>query len=234
MPRLSRSLSLFAIIGGVLTISDLPLAAEVGSWYNKTSGTSVPNADFTNLFYCGLGKATAQRMEDSHPKQTWVDHFGNALYMASEDAVPGCSKASDTKCTYGFDVAGAETINTKDDYDVRVTFDWDSADGYLKGFSTTLTQGATTVTLPRVSTPNQAEVPIKGGFPADGRVALLVQLWTSQGAGMSWLSGINCNYTNGQTPGLPSIDDTTYTMKNLRIKNTATGEEKKISFETVA
>ena len=46
-------------------------------------------------------------------------------------------------------------INTKLDYDVRVTFDW-STDGYLKGFSTTLTQGANTVTIPRQSTPNQA------------------------------------------------------------------------------
>ena len=143
------------------------------------------------------------------------------------------SGGSESTFTVAAAAADTTTINTKDDYDVRVTFDWDSADGYLKGFSTTLTQGATTVTLPRVSTPNQAEVPIKGGFPADGRVALLVQLWTSQGAGMSWLSGINCNYTNGQTPGLPSIDDTTYTMKNLRIKNTATGEEQKITFKTV-
>lgn len=79
----------------------------------------------------------------------------------------------------------------------------------------------------------QAEVPIKGGM-GDGRVALLVQLWTSKGDGMSWLSGVNCNFTNGETPGLPSIHDTTYTMKNIRIKNTATGEEKKILFKTVA
>ena len=217
----------------------LPLAAEVGSWYNKTSGARVPNADYTNLFYCGLGKKTAQKIEASHPKQTWVDHFGNALYLTSEEASPGCSKAGDTKCTYGFDLAGADSINTSDDYDVRVSFDWDGTEGYLKGFTTTLTQpnaqgGVTTVTLPRVSTPNQAEVPIKGGFPADGRVALLVQLWTSQGDGMSWLSGVNCNYTNGQTAGLPSVNETTYTIKNLRIKNTATGEEKKIKFKTVA
>ena len=203
----------------------LPLAAEVGSF----KGT--PNADYTNLFYCGLGKPTAQKFEDSHPKQTWVDHFGNALYATSESAYPGCSSASDTKCNYGFDVAGG--INTRNDYNVSVSFDWDSAGKYLKGFTTKMTQGATTVTLPRVSSPNQAEVPIKGGFSADGRVAVLVQLWTSQGQGMSWLSGINCNYTNGETAGMPSIEDTTYTMKNLVIRNTATGEEKKIMFKTV-
>ena len=212
----------------------LPLASEVGSWYNQTSGERVPSADYTNLFYCGLGKKTAQKIGPTGQRQSWVDHFGNALYLASDLVDPGCSAARDTKCNYGVDLAVAGSINTRDDYDVRVSFDWDSTDGYLKGFTTTLTQGATTVTLPRVSTPNQADVPIEGGFPADGRVALLVQLWTSQGQGMSWLSGANCNFTNGQTPGLPSIEDTTYTIKNLRIKNTATGEEKKIKFKTVA
>ena len=68
----------------------------------------------------------------------------------------------------------------------------------------------------------------------DGRVALLVQLWTSQDDGMSWLSGVNCNYTNGETAGLPAIKDATYTLKNIRITNTKTGEEKKILFKTVA
>jgi hypothetical protein len=207
----------------------LPLAAEVGSWLNKTSGAPVADADYTNLYYCGLGKPTAQKIDDGHPKQTWVDHFGNALYMTSDDAVPGCSGASDTKCGYG----PGKTIDTTKDYDVKVMFDWDSADGHLKGFNTTLTQGANTVTLPRITSPNAAEVPIQGGM-GDGRVALLVQLWTSQDDGMSWLSGVNCNYTNGETAGLPAIKDATYTLKNIRITNTKTGEEKKILFKTVA
>ena len=51
---------------------------------------------------------------------------------------------------------------------------------------------------------------------------------------MSWLSGVNCNYTNGETAGLPAIKDATYTLKNIRITNTKTGEEKKILFKTVA
>ena len=89
------------------------------------------------------------------------------------------------------------------------------------------------VTLPRITSPNAAEVPIQGGM-GDGRVALLVQLWTSQDDGMSWLSGVNCNYTNGETAGLPAIKDATYTLKNIRITNTKTGEEKKILFKTVA
>ena len=207
----------------------LPLAAEVGSWYNETSGESVPDADYTNLFYCGLGKPTAQKMEDGHPKQTWVDHFGNALSMTSEDALPGCSEETDTNCVYG----SAKTIDTTQDYDVHVSFVWDSQDASLTSFTTTLTQGANIVMLPRITTPNAAEVPIAGGM-GDGRVALLVQLWTSEGEGMSWLSGANCNFTNGETEGLPSIEDTTYTMKNIRITNTATGEEKKILFKTVA
>lgn len=206
----------------------LPLAEDVGSWYNASSSTWVKSQDYTNLFYCGLGTKNGQKVT-SHPKQTWVDHFGNALYLTSENALPGCSKASDTKCVYG----SGEAIDTKLDYDVHVSFDW-SDEGYLKGFSTTLTQGSNTVTLPRQSTPNQAEVPIKGGFPEDGRVALLVQLWTSKGEGMSWLSGPTCNYTNGQTPGLPAISDTTYTMKNIRIKNTASGAERRIKFKSVA
>eukprot|EP00928_Gymnodinium_smaydae_P093710 TRINITY_DN7800_c0_g1_i1.p1 TRINITY_DN7800_c0_g1~~TRINITY_DN7800_c0_g1_i1.p1 ORF type:complete len:421 (-),score=85.42 TRINITY_DN7800_c0_g1_i1:363-1625(-) len=203
----------------------LPLTDDVGSWYDANSSTWVKNQDYTNLFYCGLGTASGQKMT-SHPKQTWVDHFGNALSLTSESALPGCAKAGDTKCVYG----NGDLIDTKLDYDVRVTFDW-SDDRYLKGFSTTLTQGEKSVTLFRQSTPNEAEVPIKGGFPLDGRVAILVQLWTSKGEGMSWLSGPKCDYTNGETPELPSIADATYTIKNIRIKDTATGVERKIRFK---
>ena len=50
---------------------------------------------------------------------------------------------------------------------------------------------------------------------------------------MSWLSGPNCNYTNGQTPGLPSISETTFTMKNIRIVNKASGAERRIKFKTM-
>jgi len=207
----------------------LPLAKDAGSWYNASSSTWVKNQDYTNLFYCGLTVPGAQR-SGSPPTQTWVDHFGNALFFNSASALPACaSGAPNTKCDYG---AGS-TINTKLDYDVHVSFDW-SPEGYLKGFSTTLTQGSNTVTIPRQSSPNQANVPMKGGFPLDGRVALLVQLWTSQGDGMSWLSGAKCNYTNGETPGLPSISETTYTMKNIRIVNKKSGVERKIKFKTVA
>ena len=137
----------------------LPLA-EVGSWLNKTSGAPVADADYTNLYYCGLGKPTAQKIDDGHPKQTWVDHFGNALYATSDDAVPGCSGASDTKCGYG----PGKTIDTTKDYDVKVMFDWDSADGHLKGFNTTLTQGANTVTLPRITSPNAARCRSKAAW----------------------------------------------------------------------
>ena len=207
----------------------LPLAADAGSWYNASSGTWVKSQDYTNLFYCGLTMPGAQRL-GSPPAQTWVDHFGNALYFSSASALPECAGgAPNTKCNYG----SGEAIDTKLDYDVNVKFDW-SADGYLKGFSTTLTQGSTTVTIPRQSTPNQADVPIHGGFSDDGRVAILVQLWTSKGEGMSWLSGSTCNYTNGKTPGLPDVADTTFTMKNIRIKNTASGVERTIKFRTVA
>ena len=207
----------------------LPLADDAGSWYNASSSEWVKNQDYTNLFYCGLATKGAQKL-GSPPAQQWVDHFGNALYFSSPSALPACvGGAPNTKCQYGH----GETIDTALDYDVNVKFDW-SADGYLASFVTTLTQGAKTVVLPRQSTPNQANVPIKGGFPADGRVAILVQLWTSKGDGMSWLSGPSCNYTNGETAGLPSIPDTTYTMKNIRIKNTATGTERKILFKTVA
>ena len=206
----------------------LPLAEDVGSWYNASSSTWVKDQDMTNLFYCGLTKPGAGKL-GSPPKQTWVDHFGNALYYSSNSALPGCAKSADTKCEYG----AGETIDTRLDYDVHVSFDWSDDGKYLKGFATTLTQGSKTVTLPRKSTPNHAEVPIKGGFSADGKVALLVQLWTSKGEGMSWLSGPGCNYTNGKTSGLPDINDTTFTMKNIRIKNRATGVDKKITFKTV-
>lgn len=197
-----------------------PLAEEVGSWLNKSSSEWVQSLDKTNLFYCGL--STGAQTDGA---QQWSDHFGNALSFTSASANPGCSNGiSDTKCDYGM----GDTIDTKLDYDVNIKFDW-AAEGYLAGFSTTLTQGSKTLTLPRQTTPNPANVPIKGGFPKDGGMAMLVQLWTSMGNGMSWLSGSTCNYTNGQTDGFPSISDTTYTMKNIRIKTA--GSERKIIFK---
>jgi len=204
----------------------LPLAKEAGRYVDPTTKQTKQDPDYTNLFYCGVTVDGAQ----GAGRQTWVDHFGNALYFSSSSALPACvGGAPNTNCLYG---AGAPGINTLLDYDVHVSFDW-STDGYLKGFATTLTQGSKTVTLPRITTPNSASVPMLDGFPEDGRVAILVQLWTSQGDGMSWLSGPTCNYTNGETPGLPSINDTTYTMKNIRIKDKNSGVERKIIFKTM-
>ena len=47
----------------------LPLAAEVGDWLNKTSNAPVADADYTNLYYCGLGEPTAQKIDDGHPSR---------------------------------------------------------------------------------------------------------------------------------------------------------------------
>jgi len=201
-----------------------PLVEDWGSWFNKSSSKWVQNLDKTNLFYCGLSNKGAQ----NKGAQQWADHFGNGLYFTSAPAFHKCkigNSDNHTKCDYG----NGETIDTKLDYDVNIKFDW-AAEGYLAGFRTTLTQGSKTVMLPRQTTPNPASVPIKGGFPNDGGMAILVQLWTSAGDGMSWLSGKTCNYTNGQTDGFPATSDTTYTMKNIRIKTA--GFERKIIFKT--
>jgi hypothetical protein len=148
----------------------LPLSEDVGSYYDNTSGTWIKSADHTNLFYCGLQAATAQHAPGQ--TQSWVDHFGNGLYFTSAAANPSCvDGASSTACKYG----AGEAIDTTRDYDVHVTFDW-NRNGYLDGFTTTLSQGTTSVTIPRQTSPNAASVPSSGGFPSDGRVALLVQV----------------------------------------------------------
>ena len=187
-----------------------------------------------NLFYCGLGIDGAQSSA-SPPTQTWVDHYGNALWFTSAAAHPPCSGTPDnTLCTYG----GGQTIDTNHDVDVRIKFHFD---GYLRGFTTTLRQGSKTIELTRQTSPNPASVPMLHGFPDSGRVALLVQLWVSSpgsgtegaetgGSGMSWLSGATCNVSNGDSAGFPAISDATYTIKNLRITNSLTNAQRRILF----
>jgi hypothetical protein len=94
-------------------------------------------------------------------------------------------------------------IDSSRDYNVHVTFDW-NPDGYLNAFTTVLSQNQQTLMISRETAPNAANVSLLGGFPLDGRIALLAQvqlplqpsrpschtrpqLWTS--ADMSWLSG---------------------------------------------
>ena len=67
-----------------------------------------------------------------------------------------------------------------------MTFDW-SSQGYLNAFTTTLSQASNNLTITRTTSPNAANVPMRGAFPANGHIALLVQLWTS--TDMSWLAG---------------------------------------------
>jgi hypothetical protein len=66
-------------------------------------------------------------------------------------------------------------IDTQRDYDVHVAFDW-NPEGFLNGFTTTLSQAANNVTIARKTSPNAAGVPSPGGFPLDGNVAMLVQV----------------------------------------------------------
>jgi hypothetical protein len=152
----------------------LPLAEDVGSYYDNASRSWIQSADHTNLFYCGLQFDGAQHLPSQ--TQSWVDHYGNGLYFTSPSAVPSCVDGADsTKCQYG----AGEAIDTTRDYDVRVSFDWNS-NGYLDAFTTTLTQGSYSVTIDRQTSPNAANVPSPGGFPRDGRVALLVQVCSAQ------------------------------------------------------
>jgi hypothetical protein len=148
----------------------LPLADDVGSYYDNATQTWVKSADHTNLFYCGAQSAGAQNA--STGSQSWVDHYGNGLFFTSASAFPSCIDGSDsTSCRYG----SGEMIDTQRDYDVRVTFDW-NPEGFLNGFATTLSQAANNVTITRKTSPNAAGVPSLGGFPLDGNVALLVQV----------------------------------------------------------
>lgn len=202
----------------------LPLDADVGSYYDNSTRAWVKSADHTNLFYCGLQADGAQHLPTQ--TQSWVDHYGNGLYFTSQSAAPSCVDGADsTKCHYG----AGETIDTTRDYDVRVTFDWNPK-GYLNGFTTTLSQGSNSLTISRQTSPNAANVPSAGGFPLDGRVALLVQLWTS--SHMSWLAGPTCKYINGES-GLPPVDDATFTMKNIRITDRISGAQSAIYLATV-
>ena len=190
-----------------------------------------------NLFYCGLGVDGAQSDQPAPAQQTWVDHYGNAVMFTSAAAHLPCSGAgpdSALDCRYG----GGQTIDTDHDFDVHIKFDFN---GHLRGFTTTLRQGSNVVELTRRTTPNSASVPVEGGFPGTGRMALLVQLWRSSpgtgteggeigGSGMSWLSGATCNVSNGEATGLPAISEATYTIKDMRITNARTGAQRRILF----
>ena len=170
------------------------------------------DADHTNLVYCGFGKAGAINFETK--KQSWVDHFGNAAYMTSSAAVPGCDSAPYTSCKYG---PGAEySIDTSRPYDVNVSFGWDAAAKTLNEFTVTLHQDAHAITMKRPVSNNPATVPLAGGFGADGKMGLLAQLWTSPD--MSWLAGPGCKDTNPDSE-LPAVKDAQYTISDLRINS---------------
>jgi hypothetical protein len=194
----------------------LPLAADVGSYYDNVSRAWIKSSDHTNLMYCGLQAGGAQ----TGSAQSWVDHYGNGLFFSSVSSLPSCMDGADySLCHYG----SGESIDTTQDYSVHVTFDW-SSQGYLNAFTTTLSQASNNLTITRKTAPNAANVPVLGAFPANGHIALLVQLWTS--TDMTWLAGESrllcpklrlfqlcagpdCKFTNGVSPGLPSVDNAT-------------------------
>lgn len=193
----------------------------------------------TNLYYCGLGVDGAQSA-GAVPAQTWVDHYGNALMFSSAAAHPPCASgvAPDGSTACGYGSGGGQTIDTDLDVDVRVRFHFD---GYLRGFTTTLSQGSGSIELTRQTSPNSASVPLEHGFPESGRMALLVQLWMSTpgsgtegaelgGSGMSWLSGATCNIANGESTALPAVSEATYTIKNMRITNSRTRAQRRVWF----
>ena len=189
-----------------------PLAEDV-AMYKNAAGSWVKDADHTNLVYCGLG-TTADASNYTTKTQSWVDHFGNALYATSAKAVPGCG-GSFTACDYG--PGSSYTIDTTRPYNVTVTFDWNGATQTLDSFKVNMTQGAgRTVTLTRPVGNNPASVNPVGGFGKDGKMGLLAQLWTSPD--MSWLSGKDCAETN-DGHSLPAVKDVSYTIWDIRINS---------------
>jgi len=195
-----------------------PLAEDVAMYKNE-AGTWVKDADHTNLVYCGLG-TTANAINYTTKTQSWVDHFGNAMYATSKKAVSSCSTApgsptSFASCDYG---PGSDyIIDTSKPYQVEVTFDWNDAKQTLDSFKFFLTQGAGhTIMYSRYVGNNPAGVNPVGGFGKDGKMGLLAQLWTSPD--MSWLSGKDCAETN-DGHSLPAVKDVSYTIWDIRINS---------------
>ena len=189
-----------------------PPAAYVGKYYDDATGTWVSDADRTNLLYCGFGvpNAITERV------QSWVDRWGNAQDFTSAAAAGSgwqrCTEGATMSCSYGPSLS----IDTSRPYDVKVSFAWD--DDHLVNFTTTLTQAERSFVLTQEPAPNAFHAPVLGGFPKDGRMGLLAQLWSSPD--MSWLSGPDCNSTNpsGAPYSLPSQAEATYTISNLAIE----------------
>jgi hypothetical protein len=192
-----------------------PLAEDV-AYYKDKDGNWTQDADHTNLVYCGFGKPGA--IDFKTKKQSWVDHFGNAAYLTSAEAVPGCDSADYTSCKYG---AGSKNeIDTTRPYHVSVSFGWDPLAKILNNFTLTVSQAGKILNMTRPVANNPANVPLAGGFGADGKMGLLAQLWTSPD--MSWLAGPGCKDDNVKTPtdaNLPPVKEATYSIWNLKIND---------------
>ncbi|KAL7540611.1 hypothetical protein ACHAWF_006732 [Thalassiosira exigua] len=183
----------------------LPLPGDYGKVWNNTKHMWIQDVEATNLYYCGLQVQSAQKGGTYPPKQSWVDLKGRYV-----------------TCNYnkGYGTSGTH-IDTTKAYNVTVRFDWNKDGNYLEGFSTNLTQGQHNwVFLPKKMTGSGSKVPINGGFPKDGKMALLLEVTDS--LDNPELQSLGCNKQ--------STDWDFFSIGNIRITNEMTKVERHLKF----
>ena len=204
-----------------------PVAAHIGRYHDGSAWKT--NYDKSNLLFCAYGVPGAI----TNRTQSWCDHYGNAVYHTSAAAHGGnvwsdhvaswelsqglqnanptrsCTGDSTTLCSYG---PAPSHIDSTKPYNVQVSFNWE--DDKLISFTSTLSQYGKESSITRSTSKNPANVDVSNAFPADGKMGLLAQLWSSPD--MSWLAGRECSATNpSQT--LPDQSKVQYTISNIKI-----------------
>jgi len=177
----------------------------------STSHGCVTNASGTNKptsaewpIYCDLVE---------YSNSTDCNHFcareGDGLWFTSTKAL-GTTCGESQSCDYGD--GGNYAIDTSQPIHGESTFTY--MDDNLIKFSTSLSQEQGGALVLSQTNSYQA---YPDGFPENGRMGLLAQLWNyTETSGMAWLSGDNCPYDQGEG-GLPSVEDVTFSLWDIEI-----------------
>jgi hypothetical protein len=133
--------------------------------------------------------------------------------------VQGSHNAEDAE--YGF---GPEyEIDTSRPFHVAMSFSY--VDGQLVAYNTTVAQPDAMTEETRILTKSvdtMAPELYPDGFPTDGKIGLLAQLWnTSTEAAMSWLAGPNCTRNSSDDPSEITVKmwDISINGKPIKFKN---------------